>query len=99
MRVRFCVPSRVARLCSVHSKKIIVRLTSCLGTFGTKTLGKFSKPVCVFRKIGHSIKTYRITFTVKYFGPGVTKIDCLKYKRNMEIMQNMACLFYKLQFS
>ena len=47
------------------------------GNLGTKTLGKSIKPVCIFRKIGHTNNTNWIIFTAKCFGPGVTKINCL----------------------
>ena len=67
-----------------------------LGNNGTKTLGKLSKLVGIFCKIGHTINTTRITFTANYFGPGVTKINCLNLKRNMKTMQNTVCLFYKI---
>ena len=33
---------------SIHSKKSILKCTKYLGSFGAKTLGKFSKPVCIF---------------------------------------------------
>ena len=77
----------------IHCKNFFVKFTKCLGNYGTKTLGKLCKPVCIFRRIGHTFKTNRITFSAKYFGPGVTKINCLNYKRNMKIMQNTVCLF------
>ena len=50
---------------TLHSKKFIVKFTKYLGNFGTKTLGESSKPVCIFRKIGHTINTSWITFTAK----------------------------------
>ena len=64
-----------------YTVKNIVKFSKYLGNFGTKTLDKFSKLVCIFRKIGHTISTNRITFTVKYFGPEDTKINCLNYKQ------------------
>ena len=83
----------------LHCKKFSVKFTKYLGNFGTKTLGKLSKPVCIFCKVGHTFNTNRITFTAKYFGPRVTKINCLNYKRNMKLMQNTVCLFYKSENS
>ena len=77
---------------TVLCKKFIVKFTKYLGNFGTKLLGKICKPICIFRKIGHTIKTNRITFSTKYFGPGVTKKICLNYKQNMRMMQNTVCL-------
>ena len=82
---------------TAHCKKFIAKFTDYLGNFATKTLGKFIKPVCIFRKIGHTVKTNRITFTAKYFGRGVTKINCLNYKRNLKIRQNTVCLIYKIE--
>ena len=69
------------------------KFTKYLGNFGTKTLSKFSKPVCIFCKIGHTFNTNWIAFTTKHFGPEVTKINYLKYKHNVKIMQSMVCLF------
>ena len=70
----------------VHCKKNIVNFTKYLGNFETKTLGNLSKPVCIYCKIGHTIKTNRITFNEKNFDHWVTKINSLNHKRNMKIM-------------
>ena len=83
-------------LFSLHCKKFIYCITKYLGNFWTKTLGKFSKPVWIFREIWHTIITNRVTFTAKYFGLGVTKRNCLNYKRNTKIMQNTVCLLYRI---
>ena len=63
--------------------------------FRTKIQGKVCKPVCIFRQKGHTIKTNLTTFSTNFFGPGVTKINCSNYKRNMKMKQNMVCLFYR----
>ena len=64
---------------TVHCQKFIVKFTKYLDNFRTKISGNLSKPVCIFYEIAH-------TFTPKYFGTGVTKINSLSYKRNMRIM-------------
>ena len=76
--------------------KISVKFTKFLSNFGTKTLGNISKPVCIFRKLGHTTETNCITFTALCFWSWSYQDELHKLQVKYEKMQNAVLLNYKI---
>ena len=61
---------------TVKSQKI----TGYFDNSRIKICNIFTQSVCIFHVTVHTVKTNRITFTSKIFGPGVTKTNGSNYK-------------------